>query len=164
MLKFLLLISCLISIETVFCVDCSDYTCLRTLFNARVTKAEYYTRPLSSSSSSSSGWWPFSSRRKKRHNYHLHHAGVVVTIDRYVEGKNKWLIHKGEDYGDASDTVITDADYMSSRWTNTKTMYPSCRYTVNSCMRAARNDFVYSVYGPNCQTAANGIWDLLRSC
>ncbi|CAG2221708.1 unnamed protein product [Mytilus edulis] len=123
-----------------------------------------YCRPLSSSSSSYFGWLPFSSRRKKRHNYHLHHAGVVVTIDRYVEGKDKWLIHKGEDYGDASDTVITDADYMSSRWTNTKTMYPSCRYTVNSCMRAARNDFVYSVYGPNCQTAANGIWDLLRSC
>lgn len=67
-------------------------------------------RPLGSSWSGSS-----IGRRKKRHDYHLHHAGVVVTIDQYVVGRDKWLIHKGSDYGDAHDTVITDASYMGSR-------------------------------------------------
>ena len=72
-------------------------------------------RPLDSySSSGSSSWWG-KKKRKKRHNYHLHHAGVVVTIRGSVLGQNRWLIHKGSDYGDSWDTVITDADYMSSR-------------------------------------------------
>lgn len=79
-------------------------------------------RPLgsssSSSSSSSSGWWWGRSRRigKRDWNYHLHHAGVVVYISGRVLGRNRWLIHKGSDYGDRWDTVITDASYMSGRW------------------------------------------------
>lgn len=45
MLRTVLLISCLISIKTVvFCADCADQACLTKLYNARVTKAEYYTR------------------------------------------------------------------------------------------------------------------------
>ena len=76
---------------------------------------DFSCRPLGSSGSSSgSGWWSGKKKRGKRHDYHLHHAGVVVTINRYVLGKNRWLIHKGNDYGDSTDTVITDADYMSS--------------------------------------------------
>ncbi|XP_076071377.1 uncharacterized protein LOC143042802 [Mytilus galloprovincialis] len=161
MLRTVLLISCLISIKTVvFCADCDEQACLTNIFNARVTKAEYYIRPLGSSWSGSS-----IGRRKKRHDYHLHHAGVVVTLDQYAVGRDKRLIHKGSDYGDALDTVITDASYMGSSWTKTKVKYLStCRYTVNSFMVAAKITSPYNLFGPNCQTAANAIWDLIEHC
>ncbi|XP_061165466.1 uncharacterized protein LOC133174365 [Saccostrea echinata] len=138
------------------CRDCTTHSCLRRLYNSRVTWAEYWTRPLGS------GWW--SSRRKRSFDYHLHHAGVVVT----VENGDRWLIHKGSNYGDSSDTVITDAAYMSSRWRlwsrNYSRSVRHCRYTVNMFMQHALVSTPYNLIGANCQTAANGMWALVESC
>lgn len=44
----------------------------------------------------------------------LYHAGVVVLVED-GEDRERWLIHKGENYGKKSDTVITHASYMSSK-------------------------------------------------
>lgn len=66
----------------------------------------YLNRALSSSSSISSGKRFIIGRLFPG----LYHAGVVIE----VENGDRWLIHKGKDYGDSSDTVITDASYMSS--------------------------------------------------
>ncbi|XP_062583989.1 uncharacterized protein LOC134245748 [Saccostrea cucullata] len=147
------------------CKECKTQPCLRRLYNSRVTRAEYWIRPLSGSGSSGSsgpssgggGWW----RGKRSFDYYLRHAGVVVT----VENGDRWLIHKGSDYGDSSDTVITDAGYMSRQWSQLKSKSLSrCSYTVNMFMQNALISKPYKLIGANCQTAANKMWDLVKRC
>uniref|UniRef100_A0A3P9CMA7 Uncharacterized protein n=1 Tax=Maylandia zebra TaxID=106582 RepID=A0A3P9CMA7_9CICH len=59
---------------------------LTDLYNSPVYKAEWMVRP---------------------------HTGVrAVTL---ADG-SQWLIHKGQDYGISSDTVVTSARHMSSAW------------------------------------------------
>ncbi|XP_071135551.1 uncharacterized protein [Mytilus edulis] len=178
-LFLLLFVNCLHSI--VESADCSTQACLTRLYNSNVLSAEYFTRPLGSSSSgsskpssgSSSGGWFWRRRSSSRSSrwfgkrdwdYYLHHAGVVVTIDRYVVGRNRWLIHKGSNYGDKWDTVITDAQNMDSRtWTRTKSRgVGACKKIVNDFLRAARIHSDYRLTGPNCQTAANGMWNMIE--
>lgn len=152
--------------------DCSDQACLRRLYNSKVIKAEKYTRPLafSSSGGSSGGWW----KRRKRsglrknlphYNYRLIHAGVVVTLERSVEGNDRWLIHKGKDYGDRYDSVITDANYMLSGWTREDYKYiSSCNKYVIDFMKEALIFTPYNLIGANCQTATNSMWDMVQNC
>ncbi|KAI3360887.1 hypothetical protein L3Q82_012900 [Scortum barcoo] len=40
------------------------------------------------------------------------HTGVRVTL---ADG-TQWLVHKGQNYGISSDTVVTSARHMSSAW------------------------------------------------
>ncbi|XP_042083937.1 uncharacterized protein LOC121815770 [Haplochromis burtoni] len=70
---------------------------LTDLYNSPVYKAEWMVRPFGSSSST---FGPLS------------HTGVRVTL---ADGA-QWLIHKGQDYGISSDTVVTSARHMSSAW------------------------------------------------
>nr|QAV56624.1 hic14 [Sinohyriopsis cumingii] len=127
--------------------DCTTQRCLTELYNSEVVYAEYYTRPLGSSGSGVSGWI----RRR------IHHAGVVVTL---TNGE-RWLIHKGSGYGDASSTVITDANYMSSNWNLEKSGYVSGSRTVDDFLRAGEIDSSYNIFLSNCLTAANKMWRLV---
>ncbi|XP_045157532.2 uncharacterized protein LOC123523859, partial [Mercenaria mercenaria] len=106
----------------------------------------YKYRPLSGSSRKRSlGWY-----------YHLYHTGVVVTT---TDG-SRWLIHKGDGYGENWDTVITNAGYMSSKWTRMKCGTVS-GHTVNDFMQAGRIDCEYNVLTCNCQHASKGMWRLV---
>ncbi|XP_067366579.1 uncharacterized protein [Channa argus] len=70
---------------------------LTRLYNSPVHQAERMKRPMGDSSS----WFgPFS------------HSGVRVTL---ADG-TQWLVHKGDGYGKSSQTVVTDAQHMSSAW------------------------------------------------
>ncbi|XP_076593570.1 uncharacterized protein LOC143324742 [Chaetodon auriga] len=70
---------------------------LRRLYNSAVYKAERMKRPLEGTSVVMG---PIS------------HSGVRVTL---ADG-SRWLIHKGNNYGTASQTVVVDARHMSSDW------------------------------------------------
>lgn len=66
---------------------------LWTLFQTKVVQAQLYAR-----------------KSKKGKGYD--HYGVVVTTKK---GK-RWLVHKGHHFGTRSNTVVTDAAHMSSKW------------------------------------------------
>ncbi|KAM7382821.1 hypothetical protein PAMP_002528 [Pampus punctatissimus] len=70
---------------------------LTRLYNSPVQHAERMKRPLEGTSSILG---PIS------------HSGVRVTL----EDGTKWLVHKGDGYGRNSQTVVTDAQHMSSAW------------------------------------------------
>ncbi|XP_062579254.1 uncharacterized protein LOC134241195 [Saccostrea cucullata] len=156
------------------CKDCRTHSCLRKLYNSKVVRAEYWIRSLSGSGSSGSsgpssggrGWWS-SRKRSFDYNYHFRHTGAVVTL----KNRERWLIHKGSDYGDAYDTVITDANYMSSRvcviyrWNRRQSWWVArCGYTVNTFMQNALISRPYKLVGASCQTAANSMWRLVERC
>uniref|UniRef100_A0A8D0CQW3 Uncharacterized protein n=1 Tax=Sander lucioperca TaxID=283035 RepID=A0A8D0CQW3_SANLU len=105
---------------------------LTRLYNSPVYKAEVAIRLKPSSSGSSNV--PF-------------HAGVRVTLG---DG-SKWLIHKGMGYGDASDTVVTRADYMSSDWKNCMPKEFDGRQTVADLVRAGGD--TYRLFTSNCVIA-----------
>jgi hypothetical protein len=78
---------------------------LRSLYNAKVVHAERFKRPLASSAKS---WIA-----KK---LGLKHSGVVVTLGN----GQRFLVHKGDKYGNASQTVVVDAKHMDmSTWYST---------------------------------------------
>ncbi|KAH3695754.1 hypothetical protein DPMN_083212 [Dreissena polymorpha] len=136
--------------------DCTTQSCLTRLYNSRITRAEYYTRPLAGSSSQS---------RKKRFTCArctVCHAGIVVTT---TSGK-RWLIHKGDNYGSSdssSDTVITDADYMNSRWTRVRStdIAPGRTVTVGEVLARGNPDTGYNLLIDNCLHAADKMWRFL---
>uniref|UniRef100_A0A7N6BG36 Uncharacterized protein n=1 Tax=Anabas testudineus TaxID=64144 RepID=A0A7N6BG36_ANATE len=70
---------------------------LTDLYNSPVYKAEWMVRPLGSSSTIAGP---------------LSHTGVRVTLRNGAQ----WLIHKGNNYGISSQTVVTDARNMASNW------------------------------------------------
>uniref|UniRef100_A0A8C9XGW0 Uncharacterized protein n=1 Tax=Sander lucioperca TaxID=283035 RepID=A0A8C9XGW0_SANLU len=73
---------------------------LRNLYNSPVRKAEVVRRPLRV--------WPLSRFAVGP----ISHSGVRVTLD---DG-SQYLIHKGRNQGISSQTVVTSADNMSSKW------------------------------------------------
>lgn len=87
----------------------------------------------------------------------LVHAGVVVT----VTNGDRWLIHKGSDYGDtpdSPDTVIVDASLMSDKWTIEKESDVPPQNSVNDFMKKGFIDQKYNLLRTNCQTATNEMW------
>uniref|UniRef100_A0A667Y184 SH3 domain-containing protein n=1 Tax=Myripristis murdjan TaxID=586833 RepID=A0A667Y184_9TELE len=78
-----------------FCI--TDRAELTRLFNQPVYEAELVVRPLGDGSVIVGP---------------LSHTGVRVTL----ENGSKWLIHKGQNFGYISDTVVVNARNMSSRW------------------------------------------------
>uniref|UniRef100_A0A3B5B0V0 Uncharacterized protein n=1 Tax=Stegastes partitus TaxID=144197 RepID=A0A3B5B0V0_9TELE len=68
---------------------------LTDLYNSPVYQAEWMIRPLES---------PVMRQ--------LSHTGVRVTL----ADNSQWLIHKGNNYGISSDTVVSSARHMSSNW------------------------------------------------
>uniref|UniRef100_A0A667Y7R9 Uncharacterized protein n=1 Tax=Myripristis murdjan TaxID=586833 RepID=A0A667Y7R9_9TELE len=72
-------------------------TKLTRLYNQPVYEAERVKRPFKGWSRE---WGPLS------------HSGVRVTL----EDGSQWLIHKGNEYGKSSQTVVVDARHMGPRW------------------------------------------------
>ncbi|KAG9344998.1 hypothetical protein JZ751_009538 [Albula glossodonta] len=70
---------------------------LRRLYNSGVHKAERMKRPLDG--------MPFSLGA-------LSHSGVRVTL---ADG-SQWLVHKGDNFGKSSQTVVVDTRHMSDKW------------------------------------------------
>uniref|UniRef100_A0A3P9KJ72 Uncharacterized protein n=1 Tax=Oryzias latipes TaxID=8090 RepID=A0A3P9KJ72_ORYLA len=112
---------------------------LTDLYNSRVMSAEKMTRRMGSSSSGSG---IFS------------HSGVRVTL----EDGSQWLIHKGDGYGDTSETVVTRASGMSSDWkvTQTKDIHGSER--VADYVQAGGSD--YNLITDNCHHASGRMMKL----
>ncbi|XP_061190075.1 uncharacterized protein LOC133197916 [Saccostrea echinata] len=145
--------------------DCKTQSCLTNLYNSKVIFADYYVRPLSGSLisgslGSSTGGSGSVLGKKRSFDYFPRHAGIVVTLENW----ERWLIHKGSNYGDASDTVITDADYTSSSWSMIKysQWLFNCGYTVNTFIQNALILEPYNLIGANCQKAANRMWELVE--
>ena len=69
----------------------------------------------------------------------------------------RWLIHKGNEYGDASKTVAVRASHMGSPWrrTNWKTV---SRSTVGDFVKAGGT--TYSVLFNNCHHASSRMMKL----
>ncbi|KAL7393959.1 hypothetical protein ABVT39_018336 [Epinephelus coioides] len=107
---------------------------LTRLYNSKVYYAEKMKRPLGSSSSAIG---PFS------------HSGVRVTL---ADG-SKWLIHKGNNFGISSQTVVTSARNMGSGWRVVRTGNFRGRKTVRDFVRVGGTD--YNVLFDNCHGASN---------
>ncbi|TDH11228.1 hypothetical protein EPR50_G00058660 [Perca flavescens] len=75
---------------------------LRDLYNTPVQRAEVVKRPLRV--------WPLSLFTLGP----ISHSGVRVTLDDAES--SQYLIHKGRNHGISSQTVVTSADNMSSKW------------------------------------------------
>ncbi|KAK1894847.1 Acyl-[acyl-carrier-protein]--UDP-N-acetylglucosamine O-acyltransferase [Dissostichus eleginoides] len=105
---------------------------LRRIYNSPVFMAERLKRPLDGLSVRIG---PIS------------HSGVRVTL---ADG-SQWLVHKGEDYGVSSDTVVVDARHMSSAWQ----VFQTCNFhgtkTVADLVAAGGTD--YSFFFDNCLMA-----------
>lgn len=113
---------------------------MRDIYNSKVVHAEYVTRPLGNKDTGK--------------NVPLfHHAGVRVTTD----SGEKYLIHKGPEYGISSDTVVTSDRYMSNRWTTAKGKDIGGS-TVGDFVKNGYPDEPYSVWTSNCQHAANSMY------
>ncbi|GCC24492.1 hypothetical protein chiPu_0002893 [Chiloscyllium punctatum] len=110
--------------------DITSQSELTRLYNTPVVQAERMTRPLDYF-----GWLGF------------RHSGVRVTTD---DG-HQWLIHKGGGYGRTSQTVVTDADHMSDRWT-VREERPVHGRTVEDFVRAGGEN--YNVLTDNCHDAS----------
>ncbi|XP_072572847.1 uncharacterized protein [Paramormyrops kingsleyae] len=77
--------------------DISTQSGLTALYNSPVYLAEKMTRPLGTSSVKV-GW--------------ISHSGVRVTLG---DG-SQWLVHKGNDFGISSQTVVVNARHMGNNW------------------------------------------------
>ena len=73
-----------------------------------------------------------------------------------VEG-NQWLIHKGPDFGESSNTVVVDARHMSSNWNIVKSRDTDGTKNVGSYVQAGGPD--YNVVGNNCKDAAEDMYE-----
>ncbi|KAG7218237.1 hypothetical protein INR49_020546 [Caranx melampygus] len=70
-----------------------------------------------------------------------------------TERWNQWLVHKGDGYGRASETVVTDARHMGPAWKNFHG-----RRTVSDLIRVGGRN--YNLLTDNCHHAANRIMNL----
>ena len=131
---------CLILVLAIVGHGLTEAYSLSYLYNSRVRLAERYERPLASSASIPS--WISNALGLK-------HSGVVVTLQN--EG-HRYLVHKGDEYGRSSQTVVVDADFMRARnWklTASKTIR---RSRVADYVRAGGSH--YNVLHDNCHDAS----------
>jgi len=116
---------------------------LRELYNSRVVKAQRYIRPKDFCV------WRFLKIKL--------HCGVVVTLEKAYRNVSRWLIHKGLDFGKASETVVVDARCMSAHWRLT-TEKIITKSTVSDYVKAAGPN--YSLLCDNCRDACNRMMKL----
>ncbi|XP_053392315.1 uncharacterized protein LOC128554997 [Mercenaria mercenaria] len=142
-----LLGSLIVSLHTVASLaDSRNQAELTKLYNSNVVKAEYVKRPMTSSDG------------RKRIPL-IPHAGVRLTLDN----GDKYLLHKGPDYGKSSDTVITPASNMKqSTWTAKKSA-PVQGKIVNDFMKNALPDKKWNAWnGNHCINAAKRAFSQTR--
>lgn len=108
----------------------------QSLYNSRVVSAQRYLRPLVSTAPQ----WVKNVLPK--------HCGVVVTL----ENGQRWLVHKGNEYGQASQTVVVSTSSMTGAWSagEYKTVRSS---TVADYVRAGGQN--YNLVFDNCIHACN---------
>ncbi|KAL2094717.1 hypothetical protein ACEWY4_009436 [Coilia grayii] len=113
--------------------DLTNMGDLRRLLGSKVVTAEVVKRPLD-------GW-------KKEYGL-FSHSGVRVTL----EDGSQHLVHKGKRVGLSSQTVVTDASHMSSRWRATgQSRDFGGQKTVSDFIRAGGKK--YNVAANNCHIA-----------
>ena len=79
-------------------------------------------------------------------------CSLRVTTDK----GNQYLIHKGPDYGESSDTVVVDARHMSSNWKSVKSRDTDGTKNVGSYVQAGGKD--YKWIKDNCIIAAERMY------
>ena len=79
-------------------------------------------------------------------------CSLRVTTDK----GNQYLIHKGPSYGKSSDTVVTDAKHMSSKWQNVRSRDTDGTNNVGSYVKTGGKD--YELITGNCIGAANKMY------
>jgi hypothetical protein len=106
------------------------------LYNSRVSRAERWERPMVK-------WWQKWPR----------HCGVVVTL----RNGDRWLVHKGDHYGNPSQTVVTSTSNMLGNWQlkGSKSVY---RSTVGDYVRAG--GAYYNLITANCLHACDDMMAL----
>lgn len=142
--------------------DIKTQSGLTTLFNERVISSQPVERPLKGPGGGKFGQGAIAAANfvgiKTSHsgkNDRATHSGSLVTTS---DGK-QYLVHKGDGFGKSSNTVVTDAKHMSSKW---KPAGP----TTNVAGRASISDFVkaggkdYNVRGKNCHNATSKMQNL----
>uniref|UniRef100_A0A3B3WML7 Uncharacterized protein n=1 Tax=Poecilia mexicana TaxID=48701 RepID=A0A3B3WML7_9TELE len=81
----------------------------------------------------------------------ISHCGVRVTL---ADG-SRWLIHKGGGYGVSSQTVVTDAQHMSSNWRVIESKNFRGTKTESDLVGAGGPN--YRLIGDNCHNACDNI-------
>lgn len=114
---------------------------MQAIFDERVVTATRVTRPLT-------GW--------REEVGALHHAGVKVITEK----GNEYLIHKGNNFGIDSQTVVVFAKHMSNNWTAHETVHAEGKSTVRDFVNEGGKD--YSFWNDNCQNAANREMEMAR--
>jgi len=113
-----------------------DAQTLTQLYNSKVVSAQRYERPLDFKAP---GWIKLLLPK---------HCGVIVTL----EGGQRWLVHKGNEFGQASETVVVNPSFMSSAWS--PSVYKTIRSsTVGDYVKAGGPS--YNTVFDNCQHACN---------
>jgi len=115
--------------------DVKTQSGLSKIYNQPVTKVEHVDRPMDSSGGSAKV--PF-----------VHHHGTVVTTG----SGDRYLVHKGHDYGKSSQTVVTDARHMSDKWKTTETRSVE-GHNVSDFVKAGGPN--YNLFKDNCIHGAN---------
>uniref|UniRef100_A0A8C9QXK8 Uncharacterized protein n=1 Tax=Scleropages formosus TaxID=113540 RepID=A0A8C9QXK8_SCLFO len=118
--------------------DLSNMSDLRKLYNSKVYLADRMKRPLDGTSFILGP---------------LSHSGVRVTL---ADG-TRWLVHKGNEFGISSQTVVVDARHMSSNWKVVETKNFRGTKTVSDFVRAGGTD--YSLIFDNCHFGADRMMD-----
>ncbi|KAJ8290757.1 hypothetical protein GJAV_G00017120 [Gymnothorax javanicus] len=118
--------------------DLSKMSDLTKLYNSPVHKAERLKRPMDGLSFTLGV---------------LSHSGVRVTL---ADG-TQWLVHKGDEYGIKSQTVVVDAKHMSSKWKIVETKDFGGSKTVSDFVKAGGTD--YSLIFDNCHHGAGRMMD-----
>ncbi|KAJ0066443.1 hypothetical protein NL108_013057 [Boleophthalmus pectinirostris] len=114
---------------------------LNELYNTGVQSAEWVARPKQG--------MPFTVPLPSSIPNPTTHSGVRVTLN---DGQ-KFLIHKGPEFGKASETVITDAKHMSDKWQVQQTREFGGTRTVGDFVKTGGEN--YSVIrGQHCHRAA----------
>jgi len=113
---------------------------LNKIYNQPVVKVEHVTRPMGSSGGSANV--PF-----------VPHHGAVVT----TKSGDRYLVHKGNEYGKSSQTVVTDARHMSGKWRTTETRKVQ-GHTVSDFVKTGGKK--YSLLTDNCIHSANRMTNL----
>uniref|UniRef100_A0A673FW69 LRAT domain-containing protein n=1 Tax=Sinocyclocheilus rhinocerous TaxID=307959 RepID=A0A673FW69_9TELE len=110
-----------------------NFSDLKKLYNSKVYMAERFARPLDG--------MPFQIGI-------LSHSGVSDSTDG-----SKWLIHKGDDYGKSSQTVVVDGHHMSNNWKLKEQKDFGGSKTVSDFVKAGGAE--YKLLFDNCHNAAN---------
>jgi hypothetical protein len=81
------------------------------------------------------------------------HCGVVVTL----QNGQRWLVHKGNEFGQASETVVVSTSAMLSNWRRKQTKSISNSRVTDYVSAGGKN---YNVFFDNCLNACSRMMNL----